>query len=182
MLARASGAAARMSRLVNDLLDYSRARLGRGIPISPRAADLDAICREIIEEVTSAHPSRKISYRPGADGAGEWDPDRIGQVLTNLLTNAVRYSPEDARISVAWHAELDWRVISVHNDGPPIDPELLPCMFEPFERGRTAASGGTGLGLYIVREIVRAHGGSVAVTSEAGSGTTFTITLPVRPG
>jgi PAS domain S-box-containing protein len=182
VLARASGAASRMSRLVNDLLDYSRARLGRGIPISPRPTDLDAICREIIEEVTSAHPSRKISYQPGADGTGEWDPDRIGQVLTNLLTNAVRYSPEDARISVAWHVEGDRRVLAVHNDGPPIDPELLPNLFEPFERGRSAASGGTGLGLYIVREIVRAHGGSVAVTSEAGSGTTFTVTLPMRPG
>ncbi|WP_242342422.1 response regulator [Anaeromyxobacter terrae] len=182
VLARASGAAARMSRLVNDLLDYSRARLGKGIPIARRPAELDAICRDIIEEVSSANAGRKISYQPGADGAGEWDPDRIGQVLSNLLTNAVRYSLEDAAVSLEWHTDGDRKVIAVHNDGPPIDPALLANMFEPFERGRTAASGGTGLGLFIVRELVRAHGGSVAVTSEAGRGTTFFVTLPARAG
>ena len=170
VLARASGAAARMSRLVNDLLDYSRARLGKGIPITPRPADLDPICRDIIEEVSSAHGGRKIAYRPGGDGAGEWDPDRIGQVLSNLLTNAVRYSPEDAAVSVAWEAQGDRRVIPVHNEGSPIEPALLANMFEPFERGRNAASGGTGLGLFIVREIVRAHGGSVAVASDEAAG------------
>lgn len=182
VLARAAGAAARMSRLVNDLLDYSRARLGKGIPIAPRPSDLDAICRDIIEEVSSANGGRRIAYHPGVDGAGEWDPDRIGQVLSNLLTNAVRYSPEDAAVSVAWHAHGDRRVISVHNEGPPIDQALLPNMFEPFERGRTAASGGTGLGLFIVREIVSAHGGSVAVASDPGSGTTFSVSLPARAG
>ncbi|WP_242338093.1 MULTISPECIES: response regulator [Anaeromyxobacter] len=182
VLGRAAGAAARMSRLVNDLLDYSRARLGRGIPIAPQPTDLDAICRDIVEEVSSANGGRKIAYHPGADGSGEWDPDRIGQVLTNLLTNAVRYSQEGAAVSLAWSAEGDRRVIAVHNEGSPIDPALLANMFEPFERGRTAASGGAGLGLFIVREIVRAHGGSVAVTSEAGRGTTFYVNLPARAG
>jgi signal transduction histidine kinase len=182
VLERAAGAAARMSRLVNDLLDYSRARLGKGIPIAPRPSDLDAICRDIIEEVSSANGGRRIAYHPGADGAGEWDPDRIGQVLSNLLTNAVRYSPEDAAVSVAWHALGDRRVISVHNEGPPIDQALLANLFEPFERGRSAASGGTGLGLFIVREIVRAHGGSVAVASDARDGTTFSVSLPARVG
>jgi len=181
-LQRAASASERMARLINDLLDYSRARLGRGIPISPRAADLDAICRGTIEDVLAAHGGRAIRYEPGEHGAGRWDPDRVAQILTNLLTNALRYSPESAAVTVAWRSEGDQKVLSVHNDGPPIERRLLDQLWEPFERGASPSSstGGAGLGLFIVREIARAHGGSVEVRSEPGEGTTFSIVLPAE--
>jgi len=179
-LGRASSATERMARLINDLLDYSRARMGRGIPISPRAADLDAICRTTIDDVLAAHGGRAIRYEPGENGAGRWDPDRVAQILTNLLTNALRYSPESAAVTVAWRSDGDHKILSVHNDGPPIERELREQLWEPFERGTSpaSASGGAGLGLFIVREIARAHGGSVEVVSETGRGTTFSIVLP----
>jgi signal transduction histidine kinase len=177
-----------MSRLIGDLLDYSRTRLGQGLPVVRRPAQLDAICRDAIEELRTIHPERTIEYRPEGDGEGEWDAGRVSQVLMNLLTNAARYSPPEASIRLSWRGGEE-KVIAVHNDGPPIDPALLGRMFEPFKRGAHAghessssSSRGLGLGLYIVREIVRAHGGSVGVRSEQGAGTTFTVVLPARPG
>lgn len=182
-LGRVAAAADRMALLIDDLLDYSRARLGEGIPTSPRPADLDPICRAAMEELRALHPTRAIGYDPGTDGAGEWDPDRLRQVVTNLLGNALRYSPPGAAIGIGWRSEPGRKLLWVHNDGPPIDPGLLERIWEPFKRGRPspAARSGVGLGLYIVREIVRAHGGSVAVRSDAASGTRFTVSLPVRP-
>ena len=170
----------RMSRLIADLLDYSRTRLGEGLPLMRRPALLDAICREALDDVRAVHPERTIEYRPQGDGEGTWDAGRIGQVLVNLLTNAARYSPAACPITLAWWGGADEKVIAVHNDGPPIDPALLARIFEPFRRGGDVASSprGLGLGLYIVREIVRAHAGSVSVKSDARAGTTFTVTLP----
>lgn len=179
-LERVTGGAARMARLINDLLDYSRARLGHGIPVGRRPADLDAICRESIEEVLAANPGRRIEYRHEGDGRGEWDPDRIQQVLTNLLTNALRYGPDEQPVELEWRRRGAERVITVHNAGDPIERRLQEHIFEPFRRGDAAGNawGGVGLGLYIVKEIVRAHGGHVTVESSPGHGTTFTVELP----
>jgi two-component system NtrC family sensor kinase len=179
-LARAARSTGQMARLIGDLLDYSRARLGRGIPIVARAADLDAICRATIEDVQAAHGGRAVRYVPGENGAGRWDPDRIAQILTNLLTNAIRYAPGSAAVTVSWRSEGDLKVLSVHNDGPPIDRGLLRHLWEPFERGASGPRTGAGLGLFIVREIARAHGGTVEVASEPGRGTAFTVRLPTR--
>jgi two-component system NtrC family sensor kinase len=181
---RISTSAGRMARLINDILDYSRARLGKGLPTNPRAADLDEICREVIAEVEAGHPGRVVQYDHEGDGRGEWDHDRIQQILTNLLTNAVRHGDPAARVSLAWRPTGEEKVLVVHNDGPPIEPALLAEIFEPFRRGRRAAvqGGGVGLGLYIVQQIVVAHGGTILVRSEEGEGTTFTVTLPARAG
>ena len=180
-LTRVANGAARMTRLINDLLDYSRTRLGQGIPVSPRAMDLDAISRGALEEMKTVHPDREVAYRHEGDGRGDWDPDRIEQVLVNLLQNALRYG-DGARVELSWKGELDRAVVSVHNDGPAIDPALLDDIFEPFKRGDVSGTpmGGVGLGLYIVKEIARAHGGTVGVRSEAGAGTTFMVVLPRR--
>ena len=182
-IGRVASGAERMTRLINDLLDYSRARLGQGMPVSRRPTDLDAICRGALEVVRAVHPGREVEYRHEGDGTGEWDPDRVEQVLVNLLNNALRYG-DGARVELAWKGEQDQAVLSVHNDGPRIDPPLLEEIFEPFKRGDVSATpgGGVGLGLYIVKEIALAHGGTVAVHSEEGAGTTFTVNLPRRWG
>jgi two-component system, NtrC family, sensor kinase len=179
-LTRVESGARRMSRLIDDLLDYSRARLGRGLPIRPTPADMDVICREALDAVRVAHPERNFLYRLEGDGAGSWDPERIHQVLLNLLTNAARYGAEGTDVTLSWRGTPERKVISVHNQGEPIAPALREHIFEPFERGDPSGTrwGGVGLGLYIVKQIVAAHGGSVAVRSEAGAGTTFEVTLP----
>jgi two-component system NtrC family sensor kinase len=179
-LDRVVGASARMARLINDLLDYSRARLGHGMPILPRPANLDALCTEVLDDVRAAHPGRRIEYRHAGDGKGVWDAGRMGQVLTNLLTNALRYGDQETVVTLAWRGGPDEKVVSVHNHGLPMDPRLLEHAFEPFRRGDASGNawGGVGLGLYIVNQIVLAHGGSVVVRSAEGSGTTFTVTFP----
>jgi len=103
-------------------------------------------------------------------------------VVTNLLTNALRYSPPESEVVLAWRSEPDEKVLTVHNEGPPIEPRLRDQLFEPFKRGDGAGSdwGGVGLGLYIVKQIVQTHGGTVLVSSEAGQGTTFEVRLPAR--
>jgi PAS domain S-box-containing protein len=183
-LERVEAGAARMSRLINDLLDYSRARLGKGLPVHPEPGDLDAICREALDAIRQAHPGRNVVYRHEGDGRGEYDAERVVQALVNLLTNAVRYSSPDSDLTLSWRADGDQRVIAVHNDGAPIAPHLLGQIFEPFKRGDVAGNtwGGVGLGLYIVKQIVTAHGGAVSVRSAEGEGTTFEITLPAGAG
>jgi PAS domain S-box-containing protein len=181
-LQRISSGASRMTRLINDLLDYSRARLGKGLPIARRASDLDAICRDALEDVRGAYAGRRIAYQRDGDGTGSWDPDRIEQVVANLLTNALRYSPPESEVLLAWRGDADEKALWVHNEGPPIAPPVLERIFEPFQRGDGAGSawGGVGLGLYIVKQIVRTHGGTVTVRSAEGAGTTFEVRLPSR--
>ncbi|GEJ55401.1 response regulator [Anaeromyxobacter diazotrophicus] len=182
-LERVTSGAARMSRLISDLLDYSRARLGQGLPVSFRPADLDTLCREAVHEVEAAHPGRTVVYQPQGDGSGVFDPDRMQQVVMNLLTNAVRYGAPGTPVALAWRGQGEERILSVHNEGTPIPPRLREHLFEPFKRGDGAGNswGGVGLGLYIVGEIVRAHGGRVVVRSDEATGTLFEVTFPARP-
>jgi PAS domain S-box-containing protein len=182
-LERVEAGAERMKRLINDLLDYSRARLGHGLPMDPRSCQLGTICVDVLEAVRATRPGRPLVYRHEGDGAGVWDSERIQQVLLNLLTNAVRHGAPETPITLSWAGGPERKVISVHNHGTPIDPALLAHMFEPFKRASPSgpAWGGVGLGLYIVKQIVVAHRGSVQVRSDARSGTTFELTLPTRP-
>jgi signal transduction histidine kinase len=118
------------------------------------------------------------------DGVGEWDSDRIAQLVTNLVSNALDYSPTDSAVRVRSDGAADEVVFTVENGGDPIPSDLLPEIFEPMRRGSPKASsgdGGVGLGLYIVREVVAAHGGTVTVRSTAAEGTRFEIRLPRRP-
>ena len=115
------------------------------------------------------------------EGGGEWDGDRLAQVVTNLVTNALAYSPAGTPVRVETRGEDGTVLLRVHNTGKPIPPELLPRLFEPMTRGRAggdAASRSIGLGLFIVANIVHAHGGTIEVRSEASEGTTFTVRLP----
>ena len=169
--------AGQIERMVRDLLDYTRARQGRGLPISPQQADLLPLCQQLIESMQLLHPRRTLQLESSGDTRASLDPDRAVQVLSNLVANAILYSPPDTPVRIAMRG-LDGQVLlEVHNQGSPIPADLLPRLFEPFERGGRTG-GGLGLGLYIAQQIVEAHGGTISVRSEPADGTTFTVLWP----
>ena len=171
----------RIERMIRDLLDYTRARHGGGIPIALQETDLAQLSRQMVENFHQTHPGRAPSLSTEGDTRGRWDPDRLLQVLSNLLGNAVRHGGE-APVTVLVRGERDEVVLEVRNGGTPIPPAILPIVFEPFRRGGAKDSGeGLGLGLYIVSAIVEAHGGTVSASSSPGEGTTFTVRLPRGP-
>ncbi|WP_225411527.1 hybrid sensor histidine kinase/response regulator [Stigmatella hybrida] len=170
--------AERATRMIHDLLDFTRTQQGSGMAIQRTASDLHAVVGAIVDEVRDAHPSRSIEVIQSGNGVGEWDPDRLEQVASNLLSNALQYSPADTPVRVETRGEDGTLVLEVQNAGPPIPAELLPRIFEPMERGSALAGSNIGLGLYIVRNLVLAHGGSVSVHSTEAEGTTFTVRLP----
>jgi len=180
MLVRIRTAAQRMNRLVEQLLDFESNRLAGGMPIHPEETDLQAICEAILDEVRGAVPDAP-ELRLGASGStsGHWDADRLGQALSNLVVNALQHGRRDRPVDVHIAADGDPVELSVTNEGPPIAPDLLPVLFDPFRRAdRSVASRyGVGLGLYIVNEIVLRHGGSLAVVSD-DERTRFTLRLP----
>ncbi len=180
---RIANSSERMGRMISDLLDFTRGRLGGGIPIQPRAANLHALCQHVVEELEAGHPERELRLMAEGNFEGEWDPDRLAQVLGNLGKNALAYSPRETPVDFVLWDEGDAVSVEVHNEGPPIAREWLPYVFEPFKRATEKEHGvtsGLGLGLYIVQEVVAAHGGTVKVRSTPTEGTTFTVRLPRR--
>jgi PAS domain S-box-containing protein len=176
--------AEQMARMIGDLLDLTRGRLGGGIPISPAPCDLGPLGRRVVSELEVAHPARELWLEARGDLQGEWDQDRLAQLLGNLLRNAVDYSPEGTPITLALHGEGEQVRLEVRNQGEPISAELLPDLFEPFRRGQargSSATSGLGLGLYIVQQIAAAHGGGVEARSTREEGTVFTVRLPRVP-
>lgn len=180
-VARIQSAAQRISRMTHDLLDYTRARVGGGIPITRRPADAGQIARQVVDEAQVLGADRPIEFSAEGELAGEWDADRINQALWNLLDNALRYGAPDQPIAVRANGSDTHVSLSVLNRGPPIPPETLPFLFEPFRRGSRTPAGrgaGLGLGLYIVGEIARAHAGELRARSSAEDGTIFELILP----
>jgi PAS domain S-box-containing protein len=177
---RIARSANRMSRLIADLLDFTRARMGQGIPIAPIPADMADICRHAIEELLLSNPDRNIAVDVTGDAHGDWDPDRVAQVISNLAGNAVEHGRDPIRVTL--QGEADEVVLEVCSAGSPIPPEMLAVIFDPFSRpdSRASARTGLGLGLYISHAIVRSHGGAIAVRSTAADGTTFTVRWPRR--
>jgi signal transduction histidine kinase len=178
-LRRASAAAGRMGRMIEELLDFTRARLGGGIPLARREADLGKIARYAVEEAQAAFPDHPLVHRLHYE-KGSYDPDRMAQVVQNLIANAMQHGAPRAPVAVEVRPDAEDMVLEVRNQGPPIPEEILTDLFEPFRRARPGKPNHLGLGLFIVQEIVRAHGGAVAVRSGDG-GTTFTVRLPFRP-
>lgn len=174
--------AERATRLVGDLLDFSQARMGGGIPLVVAPTQLDEVVRHVVDELSAAHPSRVIAVDGVAPDAGRWDADRLAQVLSNLIANALAHSPADAPVRVrtssgATHASVEVRNANLEG---PIPTSLLPGLFDPFKRGTQRSSfksKSVGLGLFIVDHLVKRHGGEVDVRSDA-SGTSFIVTLP----
>jgi signal transduction histidine kinase len=176
---RLRSSAGRMGRIIADLLSYTRTRLGHGLPVTPRPASLEPLVRKVVDELAAVNPGRGIEIAVEGDVSGEWDPDRLEQVASNLISNAVDHGDPSAPVRVSLRAEGPGVVLAVSNSGPGIPPEVLEHLFEPFSRGPEATSrksSGLGLGLYIAREIVRAHGGEVTATT--GPETTVSVRLP----
>lgn len=168
----------RMTSMVNDLLDFTRGRLGGGIPIDPKPIDLRQVAVPVIDELEQVHPLRQIVFEVRGDTYGTWDGDRVGQLLANLAGNALEHGDVAKPVRIDIVGDPDAVTLSVHNEGIPIAQDLLPHIFEPFRRGGSQdPRGGLGLGLFIASEIVRAHGGNIRVISNE-QGTTFTAKLP----
>ena len=178
---RISAAAQRAHRLILDLLDFTQARLGGGISVTRVECDLHAVVADVVEELKLAWPGRMLDHRSHGNGGCVIDPDRVSQLVTNLVTNALTYGRQEGVVSVRSSLQPDHCQLEVHNDGQPIPQELLAHMFEPLRRGEHQVKLGSrsvGLGLYIVQEIAAAHRGRVMVKSSAEEGTTFSVCIP----
>jgi PAS domain S-box-containing protein len=181
ILERMQTSTLRMSKMIEQILDLTRTRLADGIKIDVAPMDLCTMIGSIVDELRVAHPSRTVVVRcPPLPGT--WDRDRLEQVFSNLIGNAISYGDEDRPITVRAHAENGVVRVDVHNEGPAIPEHLQATLFDPFRRGeresRSKKTSGLGLGLYISREVVLAHGGNLEVRSSPDEGTTFRVTLP----
>jgi signal transduction histidine kinase len=166
--------------LIDQLLDFTRARVGGGFELRPADANLATICQQVLSEIQLAHPDWKVSVESAGEVGGYWDADRLLQVVSNLATNAGQHGTPGAPIRVkldGTNAQLV--ALEIHNEGS-ISSDLLPNIFSPFKGTREFGSDGLGLGAFITREIVQAHGGTVDVRSSDDEGTTFTVRLPRR--
>jgi len=178
---RIAAATGRANRLITDLLDFTQARVGTGLKVQRGDVDLHTLVGASVDELSLAFPGRHLLHHPHGQGTTAVDADRLVQMLGNLVANAVSYGAPDRPVVVTTRVAAGGASVSVHNDGAPIPPDLLPIIFEPMTRGQgTSSRRSVGLGLFIVREILRAHGGAVAVESSASAGTTFTARFPGR--
>jgi two-component system sensor histidine kinase/response regulator len=183
-VARLRSSGKRMSAIIDDLFDLARARLGGGLAIEPTQTDLSVVVRRVVAEHRAAHPRRSFDVVDGGCVVGDWDEGRLEQVLSNLIGNAERHGASDRPIAVQLNGAPEGRgdevTLSVHNAGA-IRPDILPVLFDPFRSGRERNSrDGLGLGLFIVHQIVEAHGGGIEVNSTEAAGTTIVVRLPRR--
>lgn len=173
-----------MRVLVSDLLDMTQTRLGGSLRIEREQANLALICQEATDEMRTVHPDRTFELDLSGDLSGTWVPARLSQILANLLQNAVQHGAQGRPVTLSLHEERDRVVLSIHNEGAAISESARLRIFELLIRGEggTASrqSSSLGLGLYIAREIARAHGGSIDVKSSENEGTCFTVCLPRR--
>jgi two-component system sensor histidine kinase/response regulator len=173
-------AAVRMDTMIAELLDFTRSHPETGIPVDRQDTDLAEVARAVVDEMRVGHPDRSFRLDVAGPCRGHWDRGRLAQVCTNLVANAVEHSSSPLLpIDVRLEGRDDGVELTVANQGQPIPAELVPVLFDAFRRGDRASrkTGGLGLGLYIVQEIARAHGGMVAVQSDADA-TVFRLTLP----
>ncbi|HSN29339.1 MAG TPA: HAMP domain-containing sensor histidine kinase [Kofleriaceae bacterium] len=181
IVARISRACDRMQRMIGEVLDFARGHLGGGIPANPTLNDMANICRDVVEEISAAHPQRTITLEASGDLRGPFDLDRVAQALGNIIGNAVEHTR--AAIEVAAYETKDRMhvVTTVTSHGPAIPADVQRRIFDPFSRGDDAIGGhGLGLGMYIANQIALAHGATIDLTSDEHS-TRFAITWPRDP-
>lgn len=177
-VARIARSADRMTRMIHQLLDFTRTRLGGGMPIERRTCDVNEIARQVIEEAEPAHPGRSFQVQRASNPIGSWDRDRLSQLLSNLVRNALEHGSSEAPVGVYLHDDPTQIEIVVENRGPAIPADLVPVLFDPFRQGERRGSGGLGLGLYIAQQIARGHGGDIDVMSSEEEGTRLSVRLP----
>jgi signal transduction histidine kinase len=180
---RISRSSRRMNKMVGDLLDFTRSRLGSSIPITRKRMDLAKESANAAEETQAANAGTTVEVTTEGDVSGNWDCERISQVLSNLLGNAVQHGAPQTTIRLTTRGEADAVVMEVHNWGPAIPEEGLSDIFNPFKRlttqeGPASPTSSLGLGLYIADRIVIAHKGTITVTSSEEGGTLFAVRLP----
>jgi signal transduction histidine kinase len=170
----------RMARLIEDMLDLARARLGGGILIKREPADMQGLVERVVREHQAAAPARVIELSSQGDCGGEWDAERISQVASNLIGNALKHGDAAGAVEVRLDGKARDRVILTVKNGGTIPPDMLGHLFDPFSGGQrqSGRSEGLGLGLYIVSQIVHAHGGSVDVESGKDDITAFRVCIP----
>lgn len=169
----------RMGEMIATLLDVTRLRLGGGLQVHPTSNDLRQMCRQLVDELTTAFPGRQIHFDATEEPIHlDFDLPRMGQVLSNLVSNALLHGDPNTPVRIDVGREPGEVRLRVTNHGAPIPPLLVAHLFDPFRRGPSpnAGPGGLGLGLYITQQIVAAHGGSIEVSS--GEVTVFTVRLP----
>jgi PAS domain S-box-containing protein len=169
-----------MGRMIGQLFQLTRSRLGGGIPITPAPVDLQEIARAVVDDFGTTHPRDTILLTCPGSVRGEWDGDRLAEVLFNLLSNALQHGAPEQPVRITVREDAEFVCVDVHNCGT-IPREQVPFIFDPFRRAQGSTSrksDGLGLGLYIAREIAHAHRGSLDVDSNPERGTTFTLTLP----
>jgi signal transduction histidine kinase len=172
-----------MTGMIHDLLDFTRTRLGTGMPLSIAPLNLGTLCQEVLDEFRAAYAGRRLHSESAGDLTGRWDAARLRQVLSNVIGNAIEHGDERCAIGVVAKSEDSKVLLTVTNQGPVIASSALPTLFDPFVRAAsmprsTGRRGGIGLGLYIAREIVIAHAGTITVASSEETGTVFTVCLP----
>jgi signal transduction histidine kinase len=177
-------AAGRATQILNDLLDLTRSSFGTEIPVARIKTDIASLCQEIADEMRAINPDRRFEITHQGDPMGSCDPARLGQVLSNLMGNAIQYGDLSSPITVRLAGnDPETVTITVHNLGPAIPMETQKVIFQSWMRGQDVKHSpeqGThlGLGLYIAKLIVEAHGGDIPVTSNEQAGTTFSLRFP----
>jgi signal transduction histidine kinase len=185
LTSRIASSSARMNSLVGDLLDFTRSRLGSGIPVDCEEIRLEKVVQDVVDEVSAAHPDRVIETDIRSEQIGNWDCARISQVLTNLVGNALEHGSPRTKVCVTLDGDAEGATIAVHNLGPAIPADLVSEIFHPMKRiaagpDKKGPTANLGLGLYIADRIVAAHHGTIDVDSSESKGTTFTVRLPRR--
>jgi signal transduction histidine kinase len=175
---RIIGSQERMAKMISQLLDLTRARLGGGFPLEPKSSDLRQVCSNVVDEFDAP-----IRLEVDGDVTGTWDPDRVAEALSNIAGNAIDHAAPGTVVVVRVHGDDQEVVVEVINQGEPIPADVLPFIFEPFRRAKQrekSPAGHLGLGLYIANQIVHSGHGSLAAYSADGA-TTFLMRLPRRP-
>lgn len=172
----------RMNRMIEDILDLARARLAGGIPLERRRMDLAQLLEKTVAECRSAHPGCELRFSHVGDASGEWDGDRLAQVASNLIGNALQHGNRDQPIEIYLDGTQPRAVLFAITNTGSIPDAILPHIFDPFRGGaeRPLRNDGLGLGLFIVQQIVHAHRGRIDVQSEPGAFTRFQVAIPRR--
>jgi sigma-B regulation protein RsbU (phosphoserine phosphatase) len=180
MVGHVRDATSRAQKLINELLDFTQAKIGQGLSVDKQPVQFNEMVGNCISSLRLIYPQREIVFTAGNPVQCLVDADRMVQVIGNLLVNAMTYADSSTPITITTGATDTDVFVAIHNFGPPISEQAIQTLFEPMARGMDVPQGvrSVGLGLFIVSEIAKAHGGSVEVVSERATGTTFTVSIP----